>query len=135
MSEAVRRFLASAITVLLTGIIAWGLLVGEPTGDRVSQLGARIKCPVCQGESITDSPAGYARDILAYVEARVDEGWTDEEIIEHLEGNFPGIRLDPEFSGATALLWLLPAAAIVGGVIVVRSRIAAQPVDRVEAGA
>jgi len=136
VSEQVRRFLASAITVLLVGIICWGLLAGEPgdsSGDRVAQLGSRIKCPVCQGESITDSPAGYARDILTYVEARVDEGWTDEEIIEHLEGNFPGIRLDPEFSGITALLWLLPVAAIAGGVVVAASRIQSEPSDQVEA--
>lgn len=122
MPEQLRRFVAAAITVLLAGIVAWGLVVGEPSGDRVSELGSRIKCPVCQGESITDSPSGYARDILAWVQARVDEGWTDEQIIEHLEGNFPGIRLDPQFSGTTAVLWLLPIAALVGGVVVAAGR-------------
>jgi cytochrome c-type biogenesis protein CcmH len=130
--EVVRRFLGTAITVLLLGIVVWGLVVGQPSGDRVSQLGSRIKCPVCQGESITDSPAGYARDILAYVEARVEEGWTDEQIIEHLEGNFPGIRLDPQFSGTTAILWILPVAVLVGGVAVAAGR--TRSPDTTEAG-
>jgi len=125
MRDNLRRFLGTTISVLFIGIMAWGLVVGDPPsvyGDRAEQIGSRIKCPVCQGESVTSSPSGYARDMLAYIETRIDEGWSDEEIILHLEDRFPGIRLDPQFSGLTAILWLLPAAVAVGGIAVARNQ-------------
>ncbi|MDE0168650.1 MAG: cytochrome c-type biogenesis protein CcmH [bacterium] len=103
---------AAVLTAVLAGVVLWGLVVGEATeGDRVEALGGRIRCPVCQGESIVDSPTPYARDILAFVEDRVAEGWTDEQILNYLEERFEGIRLDPRFSGSTVVLWLLPLAA------------------------
>ena len=108
---------AALATVILAGVVLWGLIVGEPTDrDRVEALGARIRCPVCQGESIVDSPTPYARDILAFVEDRIDEGWTDEQILDYLEERFAGIRLDPRFSGSTVLLWLLPLSVALAGI-------------------
>ncbi len=101
--------ITTAVTVLLAGIVMWGLIVGE-TGnhDRVESLAAQIRCPVCQGESILDSPTPYAQDIMAFVGEKVDEGWSDEQILGYLEDRFDGIRLDPRFSGASVALWLLP---------------------------
>ena len=111
-----RAILAGAATLILAGIVGWGLVVGEPSDrDRVEALGARIRCPVCQGESIVDSPTPYANDILAFVEEKVDEGWSDEQILDYLEARFEGIRLDPRFSGTTVLLWVLPAGVAVAG--------------------
>ncbi len=119
-----RRILPNLVTFALAGVVIWGLVVGEPAGgDRVEALGARIRCPVCQGESIVDSPTPYAQDILAFVEDRVEEGWTDEQILDYLEARFEGIRLDPRFSGTTALLWLLPGAAVLYGVVLAGRRL------------
>ena len=112
------------LTLILAGVVVWGLVVGEPTeGDRVEALGSRIRCPVCQGESIVDSPTPYARDILAFVEDRVAEGWSDEQILDYLEDRFAGIRLDPRFSGSTLLLWLLPLVAGLGAVVLIAHRL------------
>ena len=124
MSDRWRRLLGAVVTTMLASIVVWGLFTGEPTdSDRVAALGARIKCPVCQGESIVDSPSGYARDILGFVEEKVEEGWSDDEIVTYLEGRFAGIRLDPPFSGATLVLWLLPVLALIVGVRFARSRL------------
>ena len=129
MSDWIRRWSSGAVTLALAGIVVWGLVTGEPSDiDRVQALGSRIKCPVCQGESIADSPSPYAADILTFVEERVDDGWTDDEIITYLEGRFAGIRLDPPRSGTTLLLWLLPVVALGAGIVVALRR--TRPVDR-----
>ena len=118
------QLIATLGTLILAGVVIWGLVVGETgDGDRVEALGARIRCPVCQGESIVDSPTPYARDILAFVEEKVDEGWTDEQILGYLEDRFDGIRLDPRFSGSTVLLWLLPLAVGVAGAALAARRL------------
>ena len=128
-----RSALAGLATAALAGVVLWGLIAGEASDrDRAAALGARIRCPVCQGESIADSPTPYAQDILAFVEEKVEEGWSDEQILGYLEERFAGIRLDPRFSGWAALLWLLPAgAAGAGAVMAVRRlmRPRASPVD------
>ena len=119
-----RTLIATLGTLILAGVVVWGLVVGETgDGDRVAALGARIRCPVCQGESIVDSPTPYAQDILAFVEEKVDEGWTDEQILGYLEDRFDGIRLDPRFSGATVLLWLLPLGVAGAGAALAARRL------------
>jgi len=124
------RLLAGALAIGLAGVVAWALITGEPgEADRAAALGARIRCPVCQGESIADSPAQYARDMMDFVAARVADGWSDEQILDHLEQRFAGIRLDPPFAGGTLLLWILPiAAAGTGALLIARRRRRPQPV-------
>ena len=123
-----RAILAGAATLILAGVVGWGLVVGEPSDrDRVEALGARIRCPVCQGESIADSPTPYANDILAFVEEKVDEGWSDDQILDYLEARFEGIRLDPRFSGTTVLLWVLPAGVAAAGAWLAFRRLIRRP--------
>lgn len=121
-NRPVVRRLGVVLGFLLAGVVAWGLIAGEAgEEDRAAALGARIRCPVCQGESIADSPAGYARDMMAFVEERIAAGWSDEQILDHLEQRFAGIRLDPPWAGRTLLLWLAPlAVAGAGATLVVR---------------
>lgn len=119
-----RTSVATLATVILAGVVVWGLVIGEAGDrDRVEALGARIRCPVCQGESIVDSPTPYAQDILAFVGEKVDEGWSDEQIIAYLEERFDGIRLDPRFSGTTVLLWLLPLGVAGAGAALAARRL------------
>jgi cytochrome c-type biogenesis protein CcmH len=123
-----RAILAGAATLILAGVVGWGLVVGEPSErDRVEALGARIRCPVCQGESIADSPTPYATDILGFVEEKVGEGWSDEQILDYLEARFEGIRLDPRFSGTTVLLWVLPAGVAIAGAWLAARRLIRPP--------
>ena len=51
-----------------------------PLEDRARAIGSQIRCPVCQGESIADSPSETARNMMDLVRDRVAEGRTDQEI-------------------------------------------------------
>ena len=117
MSERVRNLLSITAIVLMTVILAV-VVVSSPSGaDRVEQLGTQIMCPVCQGESIANSPAPMARDMMALVEERVAEGATNTEIIDELLSAYSGaVLLDPPASGATLVLWIAPLVAVAVGV-------------------
>ena len=120
MIDVLRKAGATAVTVALAAIVIWGIAVGEPSDrSRVESLGAQIKCPVCNGETIIDSPAGFAVDMLDFVDEKVNEGWTDEEILSYFESRYPGTRLDTGLRGSGALLWALPLAVAVAGIVVV----------------
>ena len=117
MSEQTRNLLSATAIVLMTAILAVIVISSPSEADRVEQLGTRIMCPVCQGESIANSPAQMARDMMALVGERVTAGADDEEIIDELLSAYSGaVLLDPPASGATLLLWIAPLVATVVGV-------------------
>lgn len=120
MSERIKNLTLIIASVLL-GLVLIGLVAtGTSAEDRVEQIGSLIKCPVCQGESIGDSPATMAVDMMALVEERVAAGASDEAVINELLGSFSGaVLLDPPASGSTLLLWLAPLAALVIGMTVI----------------
>ena len=120
MSERLRNRLILGVIVVLGGILAGTVSTEPATIDRAQQVGAQIKCPVCQGESISDSPSQMARDMMAVVEERVDQGRSDSEIIDELLSAYSGaLLLNPPASGNTLALWLAPAVALIVGVAVI----------------
>lgn len=120
MSERLKNLLIAGMTLAMAIALVLLVVTNESPDDRVERIGSSIKCPVCQGEAIADSPAQMATDMMALVEERVAGGSTDEEIIDELLGSFSGaVLLDPPLSGATLILWLAPIAALLAGVAVV----------------
>jgi len=116
MSERLRNILTVALLLVLATVLI-ALVATNPTAaDRVESIGERIKCPVCQGESIANSPSQMARDMMALVEERVDDGAGDDEIIDELLFSYSGaVLLDPPARGPTLVLWIAPVAALVLG--------------------
>ena len=117
MSERTRNLLSITAIVLMTVILVVVVASSPTEADRVEHLGTQIKCPVCQGESIANSPAPMARDMMALVSERVAGGASDTEIINELLSAYSGaVLLDPPASGATLVLWVAPLVALVAGV-------------------
>jgi cytochrome c-type biogenesis protein CcmH len=120
MSERAKNVLIAAACAVLALLVIALVATGESTDDRVERIGSSIRCPVCQGESIADSPATMAVDMMSLIEERVDAGRSDGEIVDELLGSFSGaVLLDPPASGSTLLLWLAPLAALMVGVMVI----------------
>ena len=91
--------------------------------DRLATLGASIKCPVCQGEAIIDSPSPTAQAMMDVLEEKVAAGESDRQIFEYFQQRFgDGIVLDPPFEGKTLVVWLTPVAGILGGAWLIASR-------------
>ncbi|MFQ5967820.1 MAG: cytochrome c-type biogenesis protein CcmH [Acidimicrobiia bacterium] len=118
MSETTRSVLRGVLLVILATIIVLGVAIGDDTApDRVASLGARIRCPVCSGESIADSPSETARAMMEVVAEQVESGRSDAEILDFFQARFGEvILLDPAPRGANLILWLLPVAALAVGI-------------------
>ncbi|GBD84542.1 cytochrome c-type biogenesis protein CcmH precursor [bacterium BMS3Abin02] len=124
MSNRARQIIAGVITVALAAIVVAGLIAGDPTPeDRVDSLGQRIKCPVCQGVTIAESPSKTAQTMMEITREKVAAGWTDDQIIQYFEDRYnTAILVDPPFSGKTLLVWLLPLVALIAGVALILSK-------------
>lgn len=124
MSDSVRKLIAAVLTLGLAVVVLAGMIVGDKTDeDRARAIGSRVKCPVCQGVAIADSPSETARAMMDVVEERIAEGWSDDQIIDYFKQRYTdSIVIDPPFAGNTMLVWLLPAFAVVAGIFMISSR-------------
>ncbi len=124
VSERRRGLSSWSITAALAIFLLIILLTSvHPDEDRARALGERIRCPVCTGESIADSPSDTARAMMDLVRTRIAEGRSDQEIIDELVGSYSAsVLLDPPASGSTLWLWVLPLVGLAGGAWLVTTR-------------
>ncbi len=136
MNADVKTIAGWVITLALAAVVVAGFVLGDPNPeDRVATLGSSIKCPVCQGEAIIDSPSPTAAAMMEVLEEKVAAGETDQQIVAYFQSRFgDGIYLDPPFEGKSIVVWLAPVAAIAGGVwMIARRRRKPEPIP-VESG-
>lgn len=95
-------------------------LTGAQCTQRTNEVSALLRCPVCQGMAVADSPAEMAVNMKAQVHELLSRGYTEEQILKYFElsyGQF--VLLRPRFEGVNRLVWLLPVGALLLGVGVV----------------
>lgn len=123
------------ITTVLAAVVLWGIvagIAGSGSRDRVRSLTERLKCPVCQGESVAESPSATAQDIVKVVRSQVAQGWSDDRILQFYVDRYgEQILLDPPRSGSTLLLWAVPLLAVTGGAVALVSRLEPSRLRRV----
>jgi cytochrome c-type biogenesis protein CcmH len=116
-----------AFIVLFVALLASGpsqavqpdeILKDSVLESRARNLSRELRCMVCQNQSIDDSEAPLARDLRLLVRERLTQGDTDQQVLDFLVsryGNF--VLLRPPLEWHTILLWGLPPAALIAGLI------------------
>lgn len=95
------------------------------TEQRIRQIEEKLRCLVCQNESLADSPAELAGDLRLQVREQVKAGRSDREITDYMVQRFGDFVLyEPPFKASTALLWIGPFAllAAAAGFLVIALR-------------
>lgn len=98
--------------------------------SRARGLSAEIRCMVCQNQSIDDSDAPLARDLRLLVREKLVEGYSDDQVIEHLVARYGEfVLLRPRFHPGTLLLWLTPLLALMIGLVFLFARMQQKRTD------
>ena len=109
-------------------------VLGSPAGStpsdsalsaRASEIGSKLRCPVCQGVAIADSPAGLAVKMRGQVRELVAKGYSEDQVVRYFERSYGEfVRLEPPMRGLNLMLWILPVVMLLGGVsfVVLRAR-------------
>jgi len=120
----VRRFAFIALLFAwLAPAVAFAVEPDEMLKDPVLEARARhlseeLRCMVCQNQSIDDSAAPLARDLRLLVRQRLTQGDTDQQVLDFLVARYGDfVLLRPPVKFDTLLLWGLPPAALVAGLI------------------
>jgi cytochrome c-type biogenesis protein CcmH len=100
-------------------------VVGDPAGPpregveldkETARVASLLRCPVCQGLSVNDSPATMAQNMKRQVRDLVAKGYSEEQALLYFErayGEF--VRLEPPMRGVNWLVWIAPIAVLIAG--------------------
>src|SRR5512139_3208845 len=84
---------------------------------RMIGLAEKLRCLVCQNESLASSHAELAQDLRREVREQMKLNKTDQEIIDYLVSRYGDFVLyDPPMKPYTLLLWFGPFVLLLGGV-------------------
>ncbi len=70
------------ITILVFGI-TYQVNLNSDDLTRLEYWTNNLRCPVCQGEVISESPSSFADDMELLIEEQIKSNWTDAEISEY----------------------------------------------------
>ncbi|MEA2337797.1 MAG: cytochrome c-type biosis protein CcmH [Thermoanaerobaculia bacterium] len=98
-------------------------LTGQQLEQRTMAISAELRCPVCQGLAIGDSPSIMAANMKAQVRELLERGYTEQQILSYFEKSYGQfVLLKPKFQGVNALVWILPIAVLAVGFVLVISK-------------
>jgi cytochrome c-type biogenesis protein CcmH len=87
---------------------------------RARELSARLRCPVCQSQSIEESNSTIAREMRAIVRERLAAGDSEDEIEQYFLERYGGsVLLDPRPEGVNLAVYILPAIALIAGIAII----------------
>jgi cytochrome c-type biogenesis protein CcmH len=96
-------------------------LEGATLETRTNEIAALLRCPVCQGLSVADSPSTMAVNMRGQVKELVAAGYDEEQILAYFEGSYGEfVRLQPKLRGVNWLVWLAPVLGLLLGAVVIR---------------
>jgi len=85
---------------------------------RARVLSQDLRCMVCQNQSIDDSEAPLAHDLRVLVRQRLEQGDSNKQVLDYIVARYGDfVLLKPPFKLETLLLWGLPPAALLAGII------------------
>jgi len=95
-------------------------LVSPELDAKTQVIAGELRCPVCQGLAIADSPSEMALNMKRQVRELLSRGFTEEQILKYFEQSYGQfVLLKPKFEGVNSLVWILPLAVLAFGLLIV----------------
>lgn len=109
------------------------LLIGEPAGRPLTgaeltnvteEVASKMRCPVCQGLSVADSPTPTALAMQEEVRRLLAAGFSRQQALAYFERSYGEfIRLEPKPEGFNLTVWILPILGLLTGSFLVFLRL------------
>ncbi|MFU8827419.1 MAG: cytochrome c-type biogenesis protein CcmH [Brevefilum sp.] len=99
-----------------------------PSDDEVNQIASQLYCPICDNLPLDVCPLEACRAWRELIREQLAEGWTEREIKAHFVAQY-GERVlgEPPPSGLNWVLYLVPPVVILGGLILLLSKMKRSP--------
>jgi cytochrome c-type biogenesis protein CcmH len=101
---------------VLLGPPAGPALTGESLRQQTLATARLLRCVVCQGLSVADSPSETARAMRDEVEKLVAQGYDTDQVLTYFEASYGEfVRLEPRSDGFGLFVWVAPVVVLLGG--------------------
>jgi cytochrome c-type biogenesis protein CcmH/NrfF len=99
-------------------------LAGVELDAHTRALGERMRCPVCQGMAIADSPSASALAMTSQVRDLLARGYTEEQVLDYFVRSYGEfVLLEPTTRGFNLVVWLLPLVGVAIGAVLIALRL------------
>ncbi|HEX9531481.1 MAG TPA: cytochrome c-type biogenesis protein [bacterium] len=106
-------------------IAAWVLALtvtasAQEVDLRVRLIASKLRCPVCQNESVADSQSELSAQMRTVIRDKLAAGETEDQIVGYFVSRYgEWILLEPPRQGVLWFVWLAPVVALLGGAALV----------------
>jgi cytochrome c-type biogenesis protein CcmH len=122
MTSSFKRKLILFLLILLASffIVAVAYAQGGgpnyPIDDEVLSIAKKLYCPVCPNTPLDVCETQACQDWRAQIRDQLSAGWTEDQIINYFVNQYgERVLAEPQRSGFTSLVWLLPVIAVLLG--------------------
>lgn len=85
--------------------------------QRARDISSKLRCLVCQNQSIDASDAALAKDLRVLVRERLTAGDTDIQIFDYVVDRYGEfVLLQPKIGTHTLVLWFMPIVVLLAGI-------------------
>jgi cytochrome c-type biogenesis protein CcmH len=107
------------LVLTLAALVLAAPAVASEQHPTLPELEGQLMCPICEGETLAQSDSAPAQQIKAYIQRRIDQGATRNQIKHELVVMWgQRILAAPPRHGFDLLAWLLPIVGVLGGAAV-----------------
>jgi cytochrome c-type biogenesis protein CcmH len=113
-----RRLLAALVLLALLALPA--VAHADALDDGVRRIALQLQCPVCEGETVEDSPSGLAADMRSVIRTKLAAGEPDQQILDEFVASYgDGILTEPPKRGISLGVWVGPFVGVALGALLV----------------
>ncbi len=116
--ETLSRTVLALMVLAFALTFAFSFSSAQTQNDqRTQELGKALRCPVCRGVPIAESPSEFARSMMDELRDQIRQGRTDDQIKTYFVTKYgQDILLVPPKSGVNLIVWLGPVfVVLIGG--------------------
>jgi cytochrome c-type biogenesis protein CcmH len=119
------RKLILALLVISASWFAVSVVHGQeenpefPTDNDVNAIAKQLYCPVCPNTPLDVCGTQACKDWRNQIKDQLAAGWSEQEIIDYFVDQYgEQVLAEPERSGFTSMVWILPVIAVLLGLVI-----------------
>lgn len=91
---------------------------------QAAEVAGQLRCLVCRNQSVLESNASLSREMQSLIRERLAAGETPDEVKAYFVSRYGEfVLLQPEARGINLLVYALPGAALLLGLLIARNRL------------
>jgi len=108
--------LAAPSASAIVGAPSGPSLVGDRLDAATKEVALLLRCPVCQGAAVWDSPATMAVNMKRQARDLLAEGFSQDQVLRYFTSSYGEfVLLAPPKDGIALIVWTLPVVFLIGG--------------------